>query len=205
MIRLLFLFLGTCALYYFTKNPMIVAGVFFLVFALLAWGFHLDVRAKKEAVHQAFANIEDALVKRYDLLTKMFEITKGYVSFKKDELAKIGKIIESIKLSPLSTIDLMTDAAQAQSQLRIILSSTAPSLRDPKSAEVFERLSESALEAEENLSAARRFYNFAVGEYNTAIRSFPVLIITLLRKTENAKYFEISEPEKRNDVNISFE
>lgn len=205
MIRLFILFAGAYIFQYFTHQTALTAGFFVLFIVLIAWGIHLDIREKKESVRQALANIEDALQKRYDLLTKMFDVTKGYVKFRGEELARIGKIIEDSKVSPLSSATVLSDTAGAQNILRATFADMIAGLRDRSASERFESLIVSVNEVEENLSASRRFYNFAVKEYNTAIRSFPALVVAKIRKEKAGEYFEVIDPKVREDVKLSME
>ncbi|HNX58604.1 MAG TPA: LemA family protein [Spirochaetota bacterium] len=205
MIRLLILFAGAYIFQYFTHQTALTAGFFVLFLALIAWGIHLDIREKKESVRQALANIEDALQKRYDLLTKMFDVTRGYVKFREEELSRIGKIIENAKVSPLSSTAVLSDTAGAQNILRATFADMIAGLRDRSASERFESLIAGVNEVEENLSASRRFYNFAVKEYNTAIRSFPALVVARIRKEKAGEYFEVTDPKVREDVKLSMD
>jgi LemA protein len=51
-------------------------------------------------------------------------------------------------------------------------------------------------EAEEQISAARRFYNTAVTEYNNAIEMFPSSLIAQSMRLERKPVFSISEGER---------
>lgn len=53
-------------------------------------------------------------------------------------------------------------------------------------------------ETEEQISAARRYYNAAVAEYNSAIQSFPANALINRSKFPERRYLEFDEKETKN-------
>ncbi|MEH2352137.1 LemA family protein [Nostoc sp.] len=70
-----------------------------------------------------------------------------------------------------------------------------------KTNEHFIKLQYSLNEVEEQLSAARRFYNSAVTEYNNAVEMFPTNIIASSMKYKLKLQFQ-ANTQARNNVNI---
>jgi LemA protein len=62
-------------------------------------------------------------------------------------------------------------------------------------------LLESLNEIEEQISAARRFYNTAVTDYNNAIQMFPTNLVAYRMNYRLIRLFEVS-PASRQNVNV---
>lgn len=80
----------------------------------------------------------------------------------------------------------------------IVIVETYPEL---KTNDHFIQLQYSLREVEEQLSAARRFYNSAVTEYNNAVEMFPTNIIAWWMKYQLKLQFQANQ-QARNNVNI---
>ncbi|MBW4444575.1 MAG: LemA family protein [Plectolyngbya sp. WJT66-NPBG17] len=74
-----------------------------------------------------------------------------------------------------------------------------------KSNAQFVQLQAAIYEIEEQISAARRFYNSAVTEYNNAIEMFPSNLIASSMNYQRRRLFEATEQKRQNvDVNALF-
>lgn len=175
-------------------------GVFLILMLLFAWSAQIEITSRKEEVNQAKSNIDDAFQKRYDVLSKIYEATKGYVKFKEHELETITNLFHHIK-HPGSGFE---EKMELQNQVKSILINNIGNLRDHHIGEKFETLSLSINDVEENLSAARRFYNHAVKEYNTAISTFPTSVIAKLRRFQTMHYFEVEDETVKKDIEMKF-
>jgi LemA protein len=67
-----------------------------------------------------------------------------------------------------------------------------------KAADTFVQLQRSLNEVEEQLSAARRFYNSAVTEYNNGVEMMPTSILARIMGYQRKKVFEAAEAERQN-------
>ncbi len=200
MYKLLLILIGSYVFYYFTNDFTLMVGVFILLTVILAWGSHIQVINLKEAVNQAKGNVDDAFQKRYDILSNIYEVTKGYLNFKENELESITKLFNSTKSSLLG----FTEKLQLQNQVKDILISNLGYLRDNNVGEQFEMLNRSINEVEENLSAARRFYNHSINEFNTAIRTFPTSFIAKRKGFKEMSYFEVDNENIRKNIEMKF-
>lgn len=69
---------------------------------------------------------------------------------------------------------------------------------DLKASDQFMKLQKALVEIEDHLQYARRFYNGAVRDYNTAIQRVPDLLVARLFRFEAGEFFQAAADERRN-------
>jgi LemA protein len=183
---------------------LIVIGVI-LLFAIIVVVWWISVynkfRRYQVAVEEAKSGIDVALTKRFDLLTKMFDITKGYAKHEHDTLADVIGLRTGIpagtSVKDLSDINGKLDAEQKKIDI------VFEKYPDLKANTVFIELQASSRDAEEHLQASRRLYNSNVKVYNELLLVFPSSIIAHHYHFEKADFFEAEEA-KRSDVKMEF-
>ncbi len=176
----------------------ILAGII-LVVGLWAIATINGFRSKEIKVDEALSGIEVALTKRYDLLTKLLESTKGYMAHEKEVFTEVVKLRD--KLSPNMGIEQMNAAEKQMGGMFAHLFAVAEEYPELRSSEVFIELQKGIQDAEEHLQAARRLYNSNVTSYNTAIVMIPA---SLLASGRTAKEFFEAESSKKADVAMKF-
>ena len=76
------------------KTVLIIAGIFlFLAFAMFRWyvGGYNNVVSMDENVKGSWAEVENQLKRRYDLIPNLVETVKGYASHEKEVFTQILK------------------------------------------------------------------------------------------------------------------
>ena len=151
---------------------------------------------KKEIkIQEAMSGIEVALTQRYDLLTKLLDVSRGYMDHEAELFANVVSIRRGMNLTEL-------DRAQRQmGELAGQLFAVAENYPQLRSSEVFVELQQGISDSEEHLQAARRLYNANVSAYNTAIAVFPA---SLLAGNRTPREFFDAEDEKCADVKMRF-
>jgi LemA protein len=127
--------------------------------------------AQEEAIKTQWAQVENQLQRRNDLIPNLVETTKGIAQQERDVF---GQIAESrAKLSgaqtPQQTIQAANEQSAALARLLVIVENY-PQLR---SNETFNRLMDELAGTENRIAVERMRYNERVQEYNTARRQFP--------------------------------
>ena len=177
---------------------MTSAIVSLIILALIAfWCIRTvnDFKKKEIRVQEGLSGIEVALSKRYDMLTKMLDIAKGYMTHESELFTKV------IELRHGMSIAEMNDAQRQMDTLSVRFFAVAENYPELRSSEVFVELQRGIRDAEEHLQAARRLYNTSVTSYNTAIAMFPAKILSGSRQP---KEFFAAEEHKREDVKMTF-
>ncbi|BAY09017.1 LemA family protein [Calothrix sp. NIES-2098] len=152
---------------------------------------------KKNQVDNAFATIDVLLQKRCDLIPSLVAVAQIYVQFEQrvlTEISRLRTIANSQKLSGNSRVIVEEQITQVLNKILIAVEAY-PEL---KANQHFLQLQYSLNEVEEQISAARRFYNTAVTEYNTAVEMFPTNLIAWGMKYKLKVHFQATLETKSN-------
>ena len=126
---------------------------------------------QEEAIKTQWAQVENQLQRRNDLIPNLVETVKGIAQQEKDVF---GQIAESrAKLAGARTPEQTMEAANQQSAALsrlLVIVENYPQLRSNES---FNRLMDELAGTENRLAVERMRYNERVQEYNTARRRFP--------------------------------
>lgn len=181
----------------------VVVGLIVLVAAIVIPGYNrameLDVSVKKQ-----WAQVENQLQRRYDLIPNLVETTKGIAGQEQKIFLGIADAQKAyFQATGAKTVAEKAEAAnQVDSALSrlLILAQQYPQL---KSNESFLKLQDSIEGTENRLSVERGRYNDAVGELETYMRKFPSSFYASLAGIEHPKYFEV-KPEAKEVPKVDF-
>lgn len=176
----------------------IISLIFLFLIVFLA--YYNSLIYKKNQVSNAFSSVDVILQKRSDLIPRLVTLAQRYMQFEQKTLIEISRLrstITSTNLSENSRVALEDQISRMLNKI-IVAVEAYPEL---KTNDHFIQLQYSLSEVEEQLSAARRFYNSAVTEYNNAVEMFPTNIIASWMKYELKLPFK-ANPQAKNNVNI---
>jgi len=184
-------------------NPvlLIILALVALVLIVIFSGYNVLQRGRIK-VQEAESGIDVALTKRFDVLTKMIEVVKGYTRHESKTLEDIVNLRSSVQLSQVTIEEKQSLSQQIEDAIRTI-DVVAEQYPDLKASENFKHLQLSINDVEEHLQAARRVYNANVSAYNQKVKLFPTNMIANLFRFEPCIFFE-TEAFKRKDVEIKF-
>jgi len=132
------------------------------------------IRLRQER-EQAFANVDVQLQQRFDMIPQLVEAVKAYMDHENKTLTEVIRA-RSDGMSA-STIDdkILADKklTAAMGQLKV----TVEAYPQLKANENFTELQKEIADTENKLAAARRFFNTATKEYNTACEVFPNVLL----------------------------
>jgi LemA protein len=127
--------------------------------------------SKEESIKAQWAQVENQLQRRNDLIPNLVETTKGIAQQEKDVF---GQIAESrAKMAGARTPEETIQAANQQSAALgrlLVVAENYPQLR---SSESFNRLMDELSGTENRIAVERMRYNERVQDYNTSRRQFP--------------------------------
>jgi LemA protein len=153
--------------------------------------------SKRQRCNQAFADIDVQLKQRQNLIPNLVETVKGYASHEQETFQQVIAA-RSAAMAASSPGDM----AQAETQLSGALGklfALAEGYPELKANENFKELQRELSLIEDKLAAARRFYNSAVQDYNTAREQFPGSIIAGMFNFEGRNFFDVGI-EARDDL-----
>ena len=176
---------------------MIFLILLLIVLIAVVWAVKTsnNIKRMEIKVDEAFSGIEVALTKRYDMLTKMLDVCKGFMKHESELFSKVISLRRGMSLGE------MGEADREMGELTGRLFAVAENYPELRSAQVFAELQQGVRDAEEHLQAARRLYNASVSSYNAAIAVFPD---SLLARGRSPREFFEAEDAKREDVKVQF-
>ncbi len=171
----------------------IAAAVIIIIFWMTATSNRFKVLLVK--IEEADSGIDVALTKRYDTLTKLMDVVRGYAKHETELFEKVIKLRSGMSMAEKNeACQLMDEATKKIS----VIAESYPQLR---SSESFKQLQEAIVDAEDHLQAARRVYNMNVSLFNQTIVVFPNSIIAGISHYGEKDFFEADEI-RRSDVKI---
>ncbi len=179
------------------KNLLIVLGVIIAV-AVIVGGWTISgynrVVTMDENVKTAWAQVDNQLKRRYDLIPNLVETVKGYAAHEKEVFEHLADARTKYFQAPdvKGKIEATGDFERALSRL-LVLKETYPQL---KANESFLKMMDSLEGTENRLSVERKRYNDAVRTLNTYIRTVFGRFFAGLAGVEKAEYYQIPEGEK---------
>lgn len=154
---------------------------------------------KYNQVDSAFSTIDVQLTQRYDLIPKLVETVKQYMTHERTLLEDIVRLRSQAAASHdmKDKVALDNQLTQKLGQLNVTMENY-PQL---KASDTFVQLQRSMNEVEEQLAAARRAYNAAVTDYNNAVETIPSSFVAGITDHTKRDLF-VADETKRRDVDV---
>jgi LemA protein len=165
-----------------------VVAVLVLFTATLSGCSYNKFTTQEEAIKGAWAEVQNQLQRRNDLIPNLVETVKGFAAHEEGiykELADARSRLLAAK-SPEETIQAANQQTSALGRLLAVVENY-PNL---KANEQFNRLMDELAGTENRLSTARMRYNERIQEYNAATRRFPGNVTAKLFGFKLYPYFE---------------
>ncbi|MBW1850415.1 MAG: LemA family protein [Deltaproteobacteria bacterium] len=181
------------------KTILIVVGILVLIIVIpfmFLKGTYNGLVTMDESVKGAWAQVENQLQRRYDLIPNYVETVKGYAAHEKEVFVKVtearSKVAGAGKIS--EKIQANNELSSALSRLLVVVE-RYPELKANTN---FIRLQDELAGTENRIAVERRRFNETVKAYNIKIRSFPTNIIGGMFGFEKALFFEV--PKERQET-----
>jgi LemA protein len=174
------------------KRNLIIAIVVVLVvvFSLYSFfkGTYNTFVSLDEAVKGSWAQVENQLQRRYDLIPNLVETVKGYAKQEKDVLVEVTNARAKVggAANVPDKISANNELSGALSRLLVVVERYP----DLKSNQNFIRLQDELAGTENRIAVERKRYNDAVKTFNVAIRSFPANLLAGMFGFQTAPFFE---------------
>ncbi|HEY7284016.1 MAG TPA: LemA family protein [Vicinamibacterales bacterium] len=157
--------------------------------------------SQEETVKTQWAQVENQLQRRNDLIPNLVETVKGYAAHEEGVFKDIADARAKL-LAAKSPDETITAANQQTSALGRLLaiSENYPQL---KANEQFNRLSDELAGTENRIAVERMRYNEAVQKYNTSRRQFPANITAKMFGFKEYPLFQ-APPEAKQVPKVNF-
>lgn len=180
---------------------LIVVVVLVVLLVLYLWMTYNRMVKLRQQVNESWSGIDVQLKRRASLVPNLVETVKGYAAHEKTVLENVTKARAAVM-----SAGTPQQAAQAENMLSGALKSlfaVAEAYPQLKANENFLQLQSELSDLEAKIAYARQFYNTNVRDLNTAVQSFPAVIIARNMGFKEAQYFQAEEA-ARADVSVKF-
>lgn len=174
-----------------------------VLFAMVLFGWSVSLHgcgynsmvSMQEEVKSSWAQVENQLKRRADLIDNLVEVTKGYAGHEKSVFENIANARAKIggTGSRAEQIDAANEMSSALSRL-LVIAENYPQL---KADAQFARLSDELAGTENRIATERRRYNEVVQAYNTYIKKLPAMLYAGWFGFQPEKYFEVPQEDQK--------
>lgn len=186
------------------KKGLVVIGI--IIAAIVLVGVMLmssynNFVTLEENVDQSYAQIENQLQRRLDLIPNLVNTVKGYASHEKEVIASISDA--RARLAGARTVE---EEAEANAELTgalsrlLVVVENYPNL---KADQQFTQLMDELSGTENRISVARKDYNEQVAVYNKKVKQFPGAIIAGITGFDEKEYFT-ADPKAAEAPEVDF-
>ncbi|MFO7784671.1 MAG: LemA family protein [Thermodesulfobacteriota bacterium] len=181
-----------------TKKTLLIGVVILILIVAVPFsylkGTYNSLVTMDEQVNAAWAQVENQLQRRYDLIPNYVETVKGYAAHEREVFVEVTEARS--KVAGASGVEEKIDAnnqlTSALSRLMVVVE-RYPEL---KANQNFIRLQDELAGTENRIAVERRRYNEAVREFNTKVRRFPTNMVAGMLGFERSEFFEVPEDAK---------
>jgi LemA protein len=177
------------------KKTLIIVGII-VVIGFWFMGSYNGFIAKSAAIDGQWAQVENQLQRRFDLIPNLVETVKGVAKQEKDVFGAIAEA--RTRYSGAATTDAKAKAAgEYESAIGrlLVIAENYPTLQSSQS---YRDLMTSLEGTENRIAVERMKYNDAVKTYNISRMSFPSNIVASIFHFGGKEYFQVSEKAKVN-------
>lgn len=182
---------------------LLIVGVVALVFVAWGVGVYNKLVNTRQHLKDSWSGVDVELKRRYDLIPNLVNTVKGYASHESETLEKVIAARNTAVASTGSPGQQAKDEGALIGAMRQ-LSVVVERYPDLKADSQFIELQGELSETENRIASARRLYNGNVREMNTAVETFPSVIIAGVFNFEKAEYFEIEDNAVREAPKVEF-
>ncbi len=181
------------------KKVLIVLAVIFGILLIISFGIMGWVKTTynamvtmDEGVNGAWAQVENVLQRRYDLIPNLVETVRGYASHESDVFTRVTEARSKVAGAggaPAARMEAEGELSSPLSRLMVVVENY-PQL---KANQNFIMLQDQLEGTENRIAVERGRYNNTVRDYNQYIRRFPASIFAGMFNFNRREFFEAPE------------
>lgn len=170
--------------------------------ALLVWSSYNRLMALDERCNTAFADVDAQLKHRHNLIPGLVETVRGFASHERGVLTEVTQA----RANALRALDTETrlEAETQVGQSINSLMSVVERYPDIQASSHFHDLRMQLTDAESRITAARRYYNLAVDEFNATLRQFPGSLIGRFVRLDRRQAYDLGAERVLIDESVAF-
>ena len=155
--------------------PLIIILVIVVVLVVAVIGLYNNLVKLRNMVDNAWAQIDVQLQRRLDLIPNLVETVKGYAAHESGTLEEVTKARTAVMNAPTPEGKMQADGFLAGALKNLF--AVAEAYPDLKANTNFQQLQVELSNTEDKISYMRQSFNDTVMKYNTAIQTFPAVLI----------------------------
>lgn len=168
----------------------VILGII-VVIAFIVIGIYNRLVALRQNREQSFADIDVQLKQRFDLIPNLLETVKGYASHEKEVMENVTNARAGVSGANGTSERIAAENRLTSAMLNLF--AVAENYPDLKADGNFQKFMDELSDIENKLAAARRFFNNATAELNTAIEQFPAVLFAATFGFKKEEFFELPE------------
>lgn len=182
-----------------SKNTIILLSVLavILIFFGSLIGTYNNLQFLDESVTSNWAQVENQLQRRNDLIPNLVNTVKGYASHEKSIFTEVAearaKLAGAVSKKDVKGVEQANAQFSGALSRLLAISENYPQLKADQN---FIALQDEIAGTENRLAVARMDYNNSVQTLNTTIRKFPAAIIAKMSGINARDYFKVEEQTK---------
>ena len=184
-----------------TRRTAIQLAVLMAALPLTGCSYNRFV-GQEEAIKAQWAQVENQLQRRNDLIPNLVETVKGYAQHEEGVFTEIANA--RARLLAAKTPEESIAAANQQTSALGRLLAIAENYPQLKANEQFNRLMDELAGTENRIAVERMRYNERVQEYNTARRRFPANVTATVFGFKEYPFFQ-APPEAKTVPKVTFQ
>lgn len=170
------------------------AGLIIAIIAVIVIGLIMIVptynrlATSRENVSQAYAQVQNVVQRRADLIPNLVSTVKGYTDHESETLTKVTNARAGIQNAegPQELAEANEELTRAIGDINVVVEAYPELKADTQ----FVQLMDELAGTENRISTERKNYNEAVQSYNTDIKRFPTNLIAKFTGYDPAEYFQ---------------
>jgi len=178
------------------KSNVVLVGIVGVILLSVMWFFSTrnSLVMMEEDISGSWAQVENQLQRRYDLIPNLVNTVKGVANHEKEVFTQIAEARSKLAgaRTPAQTIKASNGMESALSKLLMVVERYP----DLKANQSYNRLMDELSGTENRLSVERRRFNEAIKRFNKSIRLFPKSFVASMSGFEKKEYFKVSETAK---------
>ncbi len=181
---------------------MILSDKVIIIIAIsIVYLWYIVIMRRKNQVLEALSGVEVQLTKRSELIPNILKIAKKFMEHEKEIFIEVTALREKIfLLKKHKNIEEINEYFKLSNEIAKKMSSVIMQIENYpnlKSDQSMLQAQQIYSELEENISAARRFYNSLVTEYNNVTQIFPGNLIAKLARADKYPFYKDDEEQTK--------
>lgn len=171
-----------------------VSGILIAIIAIIVIALVMIVptynrlAGRRENVNQAYAQVQNVVQRRADLIPNLVNTVKGYTDHESETLTEVTNARAGVQnaKNPKELAEANEELTRAIGDINVVVESYPELKADSQFVQLMDELAGS----ENRISTERKNYNEAVQAYNTDIKRFPTNLIAKFTGYDAAEYFQ---------------